>query len=66
MITFDASESEGTATGYAYQWWQPGIEPGAFAAAGLAGYFIYLHPARRTVIVNLNCFPFADEDGMTA
>ncbi|HSG53959.1 MAG TPA: serine hydrolase, partial [Paracoccaceae bacterium] len=43
--------------GYGYQTWQLGNEPGAFAAVGLAGQFIYVHPASRTVIVKLSHFP---------
>ena len=32
-------------------------EPGAFAAVGLAGQFIYVHPESRTVIVKLSYYP---------
>ncbi len=43
--------------GYGYQTWQLGHEPGAYSAVGLAGQFIYVHPASRTVIVKLSHFP---------
>ena len=40
--------------GYGLQTWQVDDEPGAFAAVGLAGQMIYVHPASRTVIVKLS------------
>ena len=43
--------------GYGFQTWKLGNEPGAFAAVGLAGQFIYVHPQSRTVIVKLSYFP---------
>ena len=43
--------------GYGLQFWQVDNEPGAFAAIGLAGQFIYVHPATRTVIVKLSYYP---------
>ncbi|HEY1125023.1 MAG TPA: serine hydrolase [Sphingobium sp.] len=43
--------------GYGLQFWQLDDEPGAFVALGLAGQFIYVHPATRTVIVKLSYFP---------
>ena len=66
MIAFEAGESDGIGTGYGYQWWQLDDEPGAFAAVGLAGQFIYVHPASRTVIVKLSYFPVAEQDALTA
>ncbi|MBO9575107.1 MAG: serine hydrolase [Sphingobium sp.] len=45
------------APGYGLQFWQLDNEPGAYAALGLAGQFIYVHPATRTVIVKLSYFP---------
>jgi CubicO group peptidase (beta-lactamase class C family) len=48
---------EGVRSGYGFQTWQLGDEPGAFAAIGLAGQFIYVHPQSRTVIVKLSYFP---------
>ncbi len=45
------------APGYGFQFWQMDHEPGAFAAVGLAGQMIYVHPASRTVIVKLSYFP---------
>ncbi|MBN8818257.1 MAG: serine hydrolase [Sphingomonas sp.] len=44
-------------TGYGFQFWQIDDEPGAYAAVGLAGQFIYVHPATKTVIVKLSYFP---------
>ncbi|MFC3100100.1 serine hydrolase [Altererythrobacter lauratis] len=43
--------------GYGLQTWQVDSEPGAYAAVGLAGQFIYVHPASRTVIVKLSYHP---------
>ncbi|MBT2187042.1 serine hydrolase domain-containing protein [Sphingobium nicotianae] len=43
--------------GYGLQFWQVDDEPGAFAAVGLAGQMIYVHPATRTVIVKLSYHP---------
>ena len=48
--------------GYGYQIWQVDDEPGAFAAVGLAGQMIYVHPASHTVIVKLSYFPPAEPD----
>ena len=47
-------------SGYGLQFWQLDNEPGAFTALGLAGQFIYVHPATRTVIVKLSYFPPAE------
>ena len=43
--------------GYGFQIWQVDDEPGAFAAVGLAGQFIYVSPATDTVIVKLSYYP---------
>ena len=43
--------------GYGFQTWQVDAEPGAFAAVGLAGQMIYVHPGSRTVIVKLSYHP---------
>lgn len=43
--------------GYGLQAWQVDDEPGAFAAVGLAGQFIYVSPATGTVIVKLSYYP---------
>jgi len=43
--------------GYGYQIWQIDDEPGAYAAVGLAGQFIYVSPATKTVIVKLSYYP---------
>lgn len=46
--------------GYGFQFWQLDSETGAYSALGLAGQFIYVHPATRTVIVKLSHFPFPE------
>ena len=46
--------------GYGLFTWQVDDEPGAFAAVGLAGQYIYVHPASRTVIVKLSYYPPAE------
>jgi CubicO group peptidase (beta-lactamase class C family) len=43
--------------GYGFQTWQVDNEPDAYAAVGLAGQMIYVHPASRTVIVKLSYHP---------
>jgi CubicO group peptidase (beta-lactamase class C family) len=43
--------------GYGLFTWQVDDEPGAYAAVGLAGQFIYVHPQTRTVIVKLSYYP---------
>jgi len=48
--------------GYGLQTWQVDEEPGAFAAVGLAGQFIYVHPESRTVIVKLSHYPPAEPE----
>ena len=47
----------GPMPGYGLQTWQVDDEPGAYAAVGLAGQMIYVHPASRTVIVKLSYHP---------
>lgn len=47
----------GAMPGYGFQTWQIDDEPGAYAAVGLAGQLIYVHPASRTVIVKLSYHP---------
>ncbi|HSG57850.1 MAG TPA: serine hydrolase [Paracoccaceae bacterium] len=43
--------------GYGFQTWQVDAEAGAYSAVGLAGQWIYVHPATRTVIVKLSYHP---------
>ncbi len=52
--------------GYGLQTWQVDNEPGAYAAVGLAGQFIYVHPASRTVIVKLSYYPPVPPPGTDA
>jgi CubicO group peptidase (beta-lactamase class C family) len=47
----------GPMPGYGLQTWQVDGEPGAYAAVGLAGQMIYVHPSSRTVIVKLSYHP---------
>lgn len=48
--------------GYGLQTWQVDAEPGAYAAVGLAGQFIYVHPSTNTVIVKLSYYPPVEPD----
>ncbi len=50
--------------GYGYQFWQVDDEPGAHAAVGLQGQYIYVHPETRTVIVKLSFFPPGDPSAL--
>jgi CubicO group peptidase (beta-lactamase class C family) len=52
----------GPLPGYGFQTWQIDEEPGAFAAIGLAGQLIYVHPESRTVIVKLSYYPPAEPE----
>lgn len=52
----------GPMPGYGFQTWQIDDEPGAYSAVGLAGQFIYVHPASRTVIVKLSYYPPAEPE----
>jgi CubicO group peptidase (beta-lactamase class C family) len=67
MTTMRPLDPASPRPGYGFQTWQLGNEPGAFAAIGLAGQYIYVHPASRTVIVKLSHYPpEADLDGVVA
>lgn len=57
MLAFPDDNALGMRGGYGFQFWQLDDEPGAYAAVGLAGQFIYVHPKSRTVIVKLSHFP---------
>lgn len=57
MLRFPDDNALGMRGGYGFQFWQLDDEPGAYAAVGLAGQFIYVHPKSRTVIVKLSYFP---------
>lgn len=48
--------------GYGLQTWQIDDERGAYAAVGLAGQFIYVHPSTNTVIVKLSYYPPVEPD----
>lgn len=40
--------------GYSAQWWHPSGATGDFSAVGIHGQYIYINPAKRTVIVKLS------------
>lgn len=56
MVPF-AGDTPGAFNGYGFQFWKVDDEPGAYAAVGLAGQFIYVHPQTKTVIVKLSYYP---------
>lgn len=43
--------------GYAYQWWLPPGEDGAFEAQGIFGQSIYVNPKARVVVVQTSAWP---------
>jgi CubicO group peptidase (beta-lactamase class C family) len=43
--------------GYGYQWWLPAGEQGDFSAIGVYNQYVYVDPARGTVIVKLSANP---------
>tara|TARA_A100001391_G_scaffold142054_1_gene99838 strand:+ start:3772 stop:5028 length:1257 start_codon:yes stop_codon:yes gene_type:complete len=57
---------EGKFPGYGFQTWQVDNEPGAYAAVGLAGQYIYVHPETHTVIVKLSYYPPVTPEGVDA
>jgi len=65
MIPF-AAGTPGSFKGYGFQFWKVDDEPGAFAAVGLAGQFIYVHPQTNTVIVKLSYYPPGPDDAIQA
>jgi CubicO group peptidase (beta-lactamase class C family) len=65
MLPFDQSATFDFGRGYGFQFWQVDGEPGAYAAVGLAGQFIYVHPASKTVIVKLSHFPTPEPPGIS-
>lgn len=60
MVPIEKTGIDWGAQGYGMQFWQLDGEPGAYTALGLAGQFIYIHPATRTVIVKLSYFPIPE------
>ena len=52
----------GPMPGYGLQTWQVDAVPGAYSAVGLAGQYVYVHPASRTVIVKLSYFPPGNDE----
>lgn len=66
MIPFPAQYArKAEFKGYGFQTWQVDSEPGAYSAVGLAGQFIYVHPATRTVIVKLSYNPPVEPEWLT-
>ena len=45
--------AEAGAWGYAFSWWRPTREAGEFLASGKDGQFLFIDPARNTVVVRL-------------
>jgi len=43
--------------GYGYQWWLPAGDLGEFSAIGVYNQYVYVDPARETVIVKLSANP---------
>ncbi len=64
MLPYGEASGESFGRGYGYQYWQVDDRPGAYAAVGLAGQFIYVDPATRTVIVKLSHFPTPEPAGV--
>src|SRR3546814_13198576 len=58
------SKSSPGETPYGYQWWIP--SPGIYAALGIFGQTIYIHPANDLVIVQLAPWPSASDPQTTA
>ena len=52
--------------GYAYQWWIPAGDEGAFMAMGIYGQMIYVNPKRHVVIVQTSAWKLPDEDASWA
>ena len=49
--------------GYGYQWWIPQNPEGDFLAVGVAGQYIYVHPAHRLVIAKTSAYGDYKIDG---
>jgi hypothetical protein len=49
--------------GYGYQWWVPENPEGDFLAVGVAGQYIYVHPAHRLVIAKTSAYGDYKIDG---
>ncbi|HQS70111.1 MAG: 6-aminohexanoate hydrolase [Novosphingobium sp. 28-62-57] len=64
MVPFAPNAAKPTRDAYGYQIWKLDAEPGAYSAIGLAGQFIYVHPASNTVIVKLSHFPNPEPAGV--
>ena len=64
MATMKPTEAAGF-PGYGLQVWQVDDEPGAYSAVGLAGQYVYVHPASRTVIVKLSYHPPIEPEWLT-
>ena len=49
--------------GYGYQWWIPQNPEGDFLAVGVAGQYIYVHPAHGLVIAKSSAYGAYKKDG---
>jgi CubicO group peptidase (beta-lactamase class C family) len=49
--------------GYGYQWWIPQNPEGDFLAVGVAGQYIYVHPAHNLVIAKSSAYGAYKKDG---
>jgi len=49
--------------GYGYQWWIPQKPEGDFLAVGVAGQYIYVHPAHQLVIAKTSAYGAYKKDG---
>ena len=48
--------ASGWLLGYGYQWWIPEIPDGDYAAIGIYGQFIYIHPEYNVVIAKTSAY----------
>ena len=65
-LTGNEGVSVGAGAGYGYCLWKVDEDPGSYSAVGLAGQFIYVHPASKTVIVKLSYYPLEQSDELDA
>lgn len=58
-----ANHDSYNAIGYGYQWWVPEGSEGEFLAIGVYGQWLYVNPARNTIIVKTSADPdFMNKD----
>jgi CubicO group peptidase (beta-lactamase class C family) len=66
MVPFPDTNALGVKGSYGFQFWKLDSEPDSYAAIGLAGQFIYVHPKSRTIIVKLSHYPVPEPAGLDA